>query len=292
MTTTMRPVAMNLVGQVEHPELSANPYAIDIDGHPFVPTGTSGIVLGVALGDRLDAVDADHVAPGVTIAHPLEGARHSLAALSCVGNDVVVRTGAAAGERGFVLGKRGEAGRVIVHFDQDVIAVMQPGDQVKVRAFGQGAPAPVPDVQLMNLDPALLDVLTTNDGAVIEVGVRTVFPSKVCGNGIGRPARAWDIDLSISDPAIMGRLRYGDLVAIDDIDARTNIGFRRGWRTVGVVVHGPSRLPGHGPGVVPLLTGPGEKLTAMAAADHEGITVPRLGLSALTRPTARRNDQP
>jgi len=38
----------------------------------------------------------------------------------------------------------------------------------------------------------------------------------------------------------------GDLVAVSDLDVRYNMGYRRGWLTVGVVVHGASPLPGHG----------------------------------------------
>ena len=50
----------------------------------------------------------------------------------------MVRTGAAAGARGAVIGKRGEKGRVVAGFSQQVLAAMRPGDQVRVRAVGQG----------------------------------------------------------------------------------------------------------------------------------------------------------
>ena len=278
--SAMRPVAMNLLGMVEHPESDGHPYEIGIDGAPYVPIGTAGIVLGVELGDPIDALDADHVAPGVTIAHPDPAARHALTALSCIGNEVVVRTGAAAGERGAVLGKRGEAGRVIVHLPQDVLAVLRPGDQFSVRAFGQGTPSPVDGVEVMNTDPALLAELLAG-----EVSVRTVLPGKVCGNGVGRPSRAWDVDLALPDDRVtLGLLRFGDLVAIEDLDARNNLGFRRGWRTVGAIVHGPSPLPGHGPGLVPLLTGPSDTLRVSVDTDHEGITAARLATAGRSAP--------
>ncbi|MHA3701121.1 DUF4438 family protein [Jatrophihabitans sp. YIM 134969] len=277
MSTTLRPGAMNLVGFVEQPESSDHPYEIDVDGRPYVPTGTAGIVLGVELGDPVDALDADHVAPGVTIAHPDPAARHALTSLSCVGNPAVVRTGAAAGERGVVVGKRGEAGRVIVHFPQDVLAALRPSDQISVRAFGQGAAAPVAGVTALNADPGLLASLVTATGDAVTVGVRTCLSSQVCGNGIGRPAHAWDVDLTLGhDAPTLAILRFGDLVVVDDLDARTNLGYRSGWCTVGVVVHGPSPRPGHGPGFLPLLSGPADLLRAEVDPDHEGISTSRL----------------
>ena len=65
----------------------------------------------------------------------------------------------------------------------------------------------------------------------------------------------------------------GDLVAVSDLDARFNLGYRRGWLTVGVIVHGASPLPGHGPGITPILTGPAEALRAAPdRAGHAGLT--------------------
>ena len=117
-----RPVAVNLAGFVETPTLGATPFQIDVDGRPYVPVGDGGIVLGVELGDSVFDHLGDHLAPGVTLAHPDQAARHGLTSFSCAGNVVVVRGGAAAGETGRVLGKRGEAGRVIVVFGQSVLA--------------------------------------------------------------------------------------------------------------------------------------------------------------------------
>jgi hypothetical protein len=74
-------------------------------------------------------------------------------------------------------------------------------------------------------------------------------------------------------------LRLGDLVAIAGLDARHNMGYRRGWLTVGVVVHGASPLPGHGPGVTPILTGPAPVLSIVEdSAGHSGLTESGLGL--------------
>jgi hypothetical protein len=261
----VNPVAVNLTGVVETPTMPNSPYLIDLDGKPYVPTGTAGVVLGVRLGDGVFDHDADHAAPGVTLAHPDQAARHALTAFSCFGNPALVRTGAAAGESGVVLGKRGEEGRVIVVFPDDVLARLVPGDSIVVRGFGQGATLPgVSDVRLLNTAPDALGVLavTVADG-VVATRVRGIVPSAVMGNGIGRPMEMWDLDLQLT-AADAGRyglsgLRLGDLVAVDDLDVRHNAGYRRGFRTIGLIVHGGSPQPGHGPGLMPILCGPAHR---------------------------------
>ena len=288
-------VTVNLAGTVEHPALGGSPYRIDRDGRPYVPAGDGGIVLGLELGHSVFALDADHAAPGACLVHPDPAARHALAAYACVGNEVRVRTGAAAGVRGAVLGKRGEDGRVIAGFAPDDLARLRPGDQVSVRARGQGwrPPGLPPEAAVMNLDPGLVSELpirlpATDTGAapgagpgVVTVGVRVIVPSRLAGNGIGRPAAAWDLDLQLPPPGPdgAGDVALGDLVAVSDLDARWNMGYRRGWVTVGIVVHGASPQPGHGPGITPLLTGPATALPVNAdAAGHVGLTAAALRL--------------
>jgi hypothetical protein len=261
----MKTVAMNLLGIVEHPAMPDwVPYRVDRDGRPYVPAGDGGVVLGVRLGDSAFGFDADHAAPGACLVHPDPAARHALTAYACVGNRAQVRTGAAAGAVGAVAGKRGEEGRVIVAWPQDVLALLRPGDEVSVRAHGQGVPARG-DVEMLNLDPELAARLAIGE----RVEVRRRLPSRLAGNGIGRPAHMWDLDLQLSE----GDLRLGDLVALDDVDVRHNMGFRRGRTTIGLVVHGSSPLPGHGPGVVPILTGPADAVDVVPnAAAHTGLT--------------------
>ncbi len=258
----MIPVAMNLAGVVESPSIGTTPYRVDREGRPYIPVGDGGVVLGVHLGDLVGAVDGDHVAPGATLAHPDPAARFGLTSYACIGNPVRVRDGAAAGTRGWVLGKRGEDGRVLVALPDEALAVLQPGDGVAVRAYGQGAVLPAAAVAVMNLDPRLLDPLGVVVAAGrVEVPVRAVVPGRLAGNGVGRPAQQWDVDLAFpaGDP-VLGGLRLGDLLAVTDLDVRHNIGYRRGWVTVGLVVHGDSPQPGHGPGLTPVLTGPADLL--------------------------------
>jgi Domain of unknown function (DUF4438) len=280
--TALRPVAVNLLGVVEHPALDGGPWRIDRDGTPYVPLGDGGIVLDLQLGDPVFGLAGDHAAPGACLVHPDAAARHALASYACIGNTARVRTGRAAGARGVVLGQRGEEGRVIVGFGQEDLARMRPSDQVAVRAFGQGMrPESLrPDVMIMNLDPGVLALLPVavpdSGGAAVIVGVRMTVPSKLAGNGIGRPSASWDLDLQLAPPGAdgtAGELRLGDLVAVTDLDAQWNMGYRRDWVTVGVVVHGGSPLPGHGPGITPILTGPAGALRPKPdPAGHVGLT--------------------
>jgi plasmid stability protein len=302
--------SVNLAGYAEHPVLGESPYRVDRDGVSYVPVGDGGIVLGLELGDSVFKLAADHAAPGACLLHPDAAARHALAAFACIGNQVVVRTGPAAGAVGSVVGKRGEAGRVIASFRQADLALLRPSDEVLVRASGQGwrPDGLTADVTVMNLDPAILSALPVHlaaDGRTVTAGVRAVLPGRLAGNGIGRPAASWDLDLQLTadDLATGGpagsaaagaasaggaaaggaaargvapagpEVLLGDLIAVTDIDARYNMGYRRGWLTVGVVVHGPSPLPGHGPGITPILTGPSAALQPLPdAAGHTGLT--------------------
>ena len=275
---TGRLISANMLATVEQASTGSDPYRVDADGVPYVPVGDGGIVLGVRLGDGAWDHAGDHAAPGACLVHADPAAGYALAAQACAGNLAEVRTGAAAGETGAVIGKRGEGGRVIVVFDQSVLRRLRPGDQVAVRGRGQGATGPVPGVTLCNIDPALLDRLPVEiSGDTLTAGVRAVLPSRLAGNGIGRPTPMWDLDLQLT-PASADRhgaagLRLGDLVAITDLDARFNAGYRRGWLSVGLVVHGGSPQPGHGPGVTVIATGPAGPLAAVAdPAGHRGLT--------------------
>jgi hypothetical protein len=278
MSTAGALVSVNLAAVIEQASVGSDPYRIDADGAPYVPVGDGGVVLGVRLGDGVWEHVGDHAAPGACLTHSDPAAGYALSAQACIGNVVTVRTGAAAGERGMVTGKRGEGGRVIVTFAQPVLSRLRPGDQVAVLGRGGGAADLVPGVTVRNIDPDLLASLPVGvAGGVVSAGVRAAVPSRVVGNGIGRPTPMWDLDLQLTpaNAAAFGAagLRLGDLVAIADIDARFNAGYRRGWVSVGLVVHGGSPQPGHGPGVTVILSGPADALVShVNAADHRGLS--------------------
>jgi hypothetical protein len=279
MTASPALVAVNLLGYVEHPVSGPGPYRVGRDGTPYLPVGDGGIVLGVGLGDGVFAHHGDHVAGGVCVVHPDAAARAALTAYSCIGDIAVVRTGAQQGRHGVVIGKRGEEGRVVVSFPPEVLAGLRPDDQVSVRTEGQGLRlAGAERVTVHNIRRQVIDHLPVEvgDGAV-RVGVRCALPSKLMGNGIGRPAVQWCLDLQVDEHTAGAHqaagMALGDLVAVTDVDSRWNIGLRRGWTTVGAVVHGGSPLPGHGPGITPLFTGPPGSITIAAdESAHRGLT--------------------
>ncbi len=274
----MIPLATNLGGVIETPELASSPYRVDVDGRPYVPSGDGGIVLGVRLGDSVFATDADHAAPGACLVHPEPAARHALTSFACLGNPVTIRTGAAAGERGVVLGKRGELGRVIACFAPDVLARLAPGYAIVVRGYGQGAQLPGGSAAVLcNISPAALGLLPIDaTGDQVAVSVRASIPSLTVGNGIGRPVEQWDVDLQVdvdTAPALgLDNLVLGDLVAVDDLDVRHNAGYRSGFRTIGIIVHGGSPQPGHGPGLMPILCGPDDAFAVRVEESQAGLT--------------------
>jgi hypothetical protein len=267
-------VSVNLLGTVEQAEVGPVPYRTSVDGHPYVPVGDGGITLGVRLGDSATSRETDHVAPGACIVHPDPAAGHALCAYSCVGNPATVRTGAAAGAQGAVIGQRGEGERVIVALPQADLARLRPGDQIAIRGCGQGAPEPVQGVTAMNAAPGLLEALGVSiQGRRLSAPVRASWPSRFVGNGIGRPMPMWSVELSLEAGDAGSGLCLGDLVAITDLDARFNAGFRRGWITIGLIVHGGSPLPGHGPGVTTLLTGPSDYFDVnVTGSAHQPMT--------------------
>ncbi len=274
-------VAVNLVGTVEQAEVGSEPYRVSRDGQPYVPIGDGGIVLGVRLGDSATGLLTDHIAPGVCIVGRDDAAAYALSAYSCIGNRAEIRTGAAAGAIGAVVGKRGEGNRVIVSFTQQNLAKLRPGDQISIRGTGQGSEPPAAEVTLLNTAPGLLEALEIEArDDIVHARVRASYQSRFIGNGIGRPTSMWALELTLArapDPSTAPALTLGDLVAVADLDARFNAGYRRGWVTLGVVVHGGSPLPGHGPGITPILTGPAARFElGEDAIGHRGLTESRL----------------
>jgi hypothetical protein len=209
---------------------------------------------------------ADQVEPGLSMANPDAPSNEALSLYACVGNRVVVRSGAAAGAEGVVIGKH-EAfmgyKHVLVHVADDVLEQVAPGDALVVRAHGRGMRVPeVPAVACHSLSPRLWDAWAprVEDGRLV-VRVTRVLPPEVVGMGSGRVSAVTSVGLQRGVPdgeredALDG-LRLGDLIAVRDWDATYYTGYRQGALTVGVVVCGDSPAAGNGPGITLLLTAP------------------------------------
>jgi hypothetical protein len=260
-----------VMGQIAHPVGRANPYRIGQDGVPRVLPGTGGITINCRIGDPCVGLAADHVEPGVALhnnGREIIGGRNgpnlALLTSACVGNQARVVSGPATGAIGVVTGKHGGVDHVLVDFDSKILRQLNIGDKIQIYACGLGLRLPeFPQVAVTNCAPGLLRrwAPRPRDGA-LEVRVTHTLPAAIIGSGLGKN-NAWrgDFDIQLFDPTTrrrhgLGSLRFGDLVAIINSDARHGAAWRGGRVTIGVVVHSDSTTAGHGPGVTPLLTGP------------------------------------
>jgi hypothetical protein len=267
-TNVNRLVKISVVGEVASPILGKPPYRISADGRPLVLPGVGGIVYNVRVGDPAVGWEADHVEPGVSIQNKEKderfpgGANTALNVLSCVGNEVVVTTGDAKGERGVVTGKHGGIDHVLVDFQPEVLERLVIGDKVIVKAFGVGLKLlDFPEVKVMNLDPRFLEAIPIKSAASkLEVPVTHVIPATIMGSGLGASQTySGDYDIQLFDENMRVKhgltdLRLGDLVAIMDADHSFGRIYKEGAVSVGIVVHSDSVTSGHGPGVTTLFT--------------------------------------
>jgi hypothetical protein len=277
-------VMLSVLGAISHPRVNLkNPYLIDPAGGIHVLPGTGGVTYNVAVGDPVFAVVGDHVEPGVSITLD-EGERDgqslgALSVLTCIGNEARVASGEAINTRGVVTGKHGGVEHVLVYFPS---------------AFGQGLElSDVPDVQIMNVDPALLQKM----GIVLRKGrlvvpVTHVIPSSIMGSGVGS-RHSWSGDYDIQSPdtdAIrrhgLEKLRLGDVVAIRDADCRFGRSMRAGAMSIGVVVHASCVLSGHGPGVTVVMTTVKKLITP--EIEREANIARYLGIGRGSRPAPEK----
>ncbi len=255
-------VRISVQGEIAHPKSTA-PYRITAEGNPVVLPGTGGITYSHKIGDNCMDLVGDHVEPGVTTQRSEEKENSGFNVLSCVGNAAKVVSGDAKGAKGIVTGMHGGAEHVMIHFDKETLEQLSIGDKILVKAYGQGLKLlDCPAVQVMNLDPDLLDkmgAILASDG-VLEVPVAVQVPAHLMGSGLGSvTAYRGDYDIMTQDSVAyakynLGKLRFGDIVALMDCDTAFGRGYLAGAVTIGVVVHSNCVLSGHGPGITTLLT--------------------------------------
>lgn len=136
-------------------------------------------------------------------------------------------------------------------------------DKIIIFARGQGLKLiNYPDIMLYNLDPALIGKMKIKKSGKVklEVPVTTMVPAACLGSGIGSAHVAkGDYDIVTSDAETvkeykLDKIRFGDFVALMDLDNRYGRAYRRGAVTIGVVVHSDCLIAGHGPGVTTVMT--------------------------------------
>ncbi|RLI37246.1 DUF4438 domain-containing protein [Candidatus Bathyarchaeota archaeon] len=261
-TNVDRLVKISVLGEVSSP-VFRSPYRISSDGTPRVLPGVGGITYNIRVGDPATGWEADHVEPGVSIKNKeSKEANMALNILSCVGNEAVVVSGDAKGEKGVVTGKHGGIEHVLVDFPPHVMEKMLIGDKVMVKAFGVGLRLlDFPDVRVMNMDPRLLDAIDIKPiGDTLEFPVTHIVPAAIMGSGLGaNQTYSGDYDIQLFDEDVRGEyglddLRLGDFIAIKDADHSYGRIYRKGAMSIGIVVHSDCVVSGHGPGVTTLLT--------------------------------------
>lgn len=260
-TNSSRLVQIAVAGSVACAR-SFGPWEIKHDGQPFMFPSVGGITYNVKIGDCASGYQADHVEPGVTIRRKDNDENSGLNTLACVGNTATVVSGDAKGAKGFVTGKHGGVEHVLVWFDQDTLEKLGPEDTIQIRSWGTGlALEEQPEIHIKNLDPDLLDKINPPiKNGVLEVPVAAAIPAYLMGSGMGSiTSHRGDYDIMTADPRAcekfgLGKLRFGDLVLLQDCDTTYGRGYLEGAVTIGVVVHSDCLLAGHGPGVTTLLT--------------------------------------
>ena len=264
-------VTVSVAGQAANPSMTglpAEPYRLTADGTPFLWPTFGGIVYNVTVGDPAFGWTGDCVHPSVSISHAQADKNRALNVFSCVGNDVMVVSGAAKGARGVVTGKSGRfSDQVIIHFDVETRRSIAIGDTIVVRAEGVGMALPdCPDVACKSLSPKVFDLLPKRlEDGVLKLGVAGVVPAHFVGAGLGLTSEGGSLHIQSTDRAVLAELgldalRLGDLVAIEDTDSRYNHGYLRGALSIGIVGQTDGPRPGYGPGMTVVLTAPGGQL--------------------------------
>lgn len=282
-------VKMSVQGQVS-PPVKGRDYNIQHDGQPLVLPGVGGITYNVKIGDPVMDWVADHVEPGVSMKitgsdRQQSAANAGLNTLACIGNKAKIVSGDAKGAEGYVTGKHGGIEHVLVYFDQETLEKMTLEDKILIQGFGVGLKIEdLPDVKVMNMDPNLLEKMNLEiKNGKLEVPVAGVIPPELMGSGLGAASSyTGDYDLTTQDREFikelgLDKLRFGDLVALENTDNSYGRCFKRGAVTIGVIVHSDCVISGHGPGITTIFTSAEGKINPVKKdraniGDYLGIT--------------------
>lgn len=274
-------VKWSVQGKVHHP-LGGN-YRITHEGIPMILPATGGISYNVKVGDCAFGWAGDHVEPGVSIRNENTTENAALTTFACIGNEAKVVSGDAKGAKGYVTGMHGGIEHVMIHFEEDVLENLAIDDKIMIKAYGQGLKIEeFEDVHVMSIDPDLFEKLgiTQKDGK-LQVPVVATVPSYLMGSGIGSPsAYSGDYDIMTADMDEIKRLgldklRFGDIVLLQDCDNNYGTGYFKGAVTIGVIIHSDCVKSGHGPGVTVIMSCKSNKI--------EGIINPDANISNYMR---------
>ncbi len=262
-------VAQSVQGSISHPKSGRVPYRMDREGKGHTIPGTGGITYNVRVGDPAFGWEGDHIEPGVSIKIDSSNSTRDnlgLGLLACIGNKAKVVGGEAEGEEGYVTGLHGGIYHVLVDFPEDVMEEMKIGDDILIKAKGQGLKLEDYDeVSIFNIDPDLFERLDIEEnGDSLQVPVAAVVPGHLMGSGIGSPSAAMgDYDITTGDEEELEEyglkdLRLGDLVYLENCDNTYGREYRTDAGSIGVVAHSDCIKMGHGPGITVIMSARGE----------------------------------
>ncbi len=264
-TNKDRLVMISIQGTIVKPEHSGR-HSVSHDGKPFMLPGTGGITYNVKVGDCAFGWEVDHVEPGVSTILDQEkrdsGPNRGYNFYACIGNEAKVVTGDAKGAKGVVTGHHGGAEHVLIDFADDVLEKLTLDDKILIKGFGQGLKLlDHPDVHIYNLDPNLFEKLSIEErDNKLYIPVVAVVPSFLMGSGIGSTSMGTgDYDIMTADERTLkkyglDKIRFGDIVYIQDHDNAFGRCYRKGAATIGIVIHSDCKYAGHGPGVTTIMT--------------------------------------
>ncbi len=276
-TNELKLVVQSVIGEVASPKFRVPPYRVSHEGVAMVLPGTGGITYNIRVGDPAFGWVADHVEPAVSMRNReskdgMGPENDGLNALACIGNEATLVTGAAKGQKGFVTGKHGGIEHVLVDFDWKILEQLVIGDKIQIKACGLGLGLQEqPEIKLFNLDPKLFQKMgcVLDPRKSLKVPVACVIPAELMGSGIGASSVvSGDYDITTADKAVLAKLgidklRFGDIVAIENTDNCYGRCFRKGAVTIGVVVHSDCILAGHGPGVTTIMSSKNGRIIPM-----------------------------
>ncbi len=266
MKTNKKSLVMQAVqGKISHPRSGRNPYRLDREGTGNILPGTGGISYNVKVGDPAFGWKGDHIEPGVSMKisdSSRTEENYALCKLACVGNEARVVEGEAKGATGVVTGTHGGIFHVLIYFAEEDLAKMKIGDEILVRAYGQGFTLlDYPDIKVFNLDPNLFAKMNIREkDGKIEVPVTTRIPGHWMGSGIGSSSVSMgDYDITTGNEREIkkqgiDKLKLGDFVYLENCDNTYGREYIEGAGSIGIVVHSNCIIMGHGPGVTTLLT--------------------------------------
>jgi hypothetical protein len=254
-------VMQSVQGKIHHP-MGKN-YRVNNDGEPMMLPATGGITYNFRVGDSAFDLVGDHVEPGVSIRNEEKIENDALMNLACIGNKAIVVSGEAKGAEGFVTGSHGGIEHTLIDFDKEDMFKMAIDDKILVRSLGQGLRLTdyYPEIKVMNVDPGLFEniPIEEKDGKLI-VPVACKVPAHLMGSGVGSAsAYNGDYDIMTSDEEEIKRLgidklKFGDLVMIENHDNSFGRAYLKGAVSIGVIVHSNCIKAGHGPGVTTIMT--------------------------------------